>query len=351
MRWLYIPNESLEGDQIGPRMAFEKLHQEGVFSDYKAYSYLVRQQCLPCHHDALDELYKTAIEFAPDVIFIQHPGNNYPMDRSYLQKLKAIPSKPKLVLYEEDPYGHLVKRMDATIKAVLAESDLCFLGGTGYLIEMAHKAGAKNIRYAPHSYDSQRFGVHWEPTLSRKYDAVMIANLPIVKRIPWLHVPGGYNRKQTAEVLYKNLGNRFALFGGDRGWKGKAYCKGSIEFNKQGDVIRDAWMSVNWGQYDEIAMYSSDRLPISLACGVPHITNYQIGYEHLFNNIPGLFVIKAPKEAIDVAIYILSLPIEQRNELGYQAAEYAKSHLEATVVYSHVVSVIKEQFFYQNNIN
>ena len=99
MRWLYIPNESLEGDQIGPRMAFEKLHQEGVFSDYKAYSYLVRQQCLPCHHDALDELYKTAIEFAPDVIFIQHPGNNYPMDRSYLQKLKAIPSKPKLVYF------------------------------------------------------------------------------------------------------------------------------------------------------------------------------------------------------------------------------------------------------------
>ena len=39
MRWLYIPNESLEGDQIGPRMAFEKLHQEGVFSDYKEFIY------------------------------------------------------------------------------------------------------------------------------------------------------------------------------------------------------------------------------------------------------------------------------------------------------------------------
>ncbi len=104
-------------------------------------------------------------------------------------------------------------------------------------------------------------------------------------------------------------------------------------------------MSVNWGQYDEIAMYSSDRLPISLACGVPHITNYQPGYEHVFNNIPGLFIIKSPQEALDVALYILNLTIEQRNELGFQAAEYAIKHLEATVIYSNIVSVITEQLF------
>ena len=104
-------------------------------------------------------------------------------------------------------------------------------------------------------------------------------------------------------------------------------------------------MSANWGNYDEIAMYASDRLPISLACGVPHITNYQPGYEHVFNNIPGLFIIKSPKEAVDVALYILSLPVEKRNELGFQAAEYARKHLESTVVYRHMVSVVREQLF------
>lgn len=345
MRWFYVPNEGTEGDQIGPRMAFEKLHQEGIFSDYMAYSYLVRQQALTYHQDALNEFLETVRNFAPDVIFIQHPGNGYPMERSYLQRLKNIPSKPKLVLYEEDPYGYIVKRMDATIKAVLAESDICFLGGTGYLAEMARKAGAKKIRFAPHSYDNQRFGTHWEPTLTRSLDAVMIANLPILKRIPWLYVPGGRSRIHTAQALYKQLGERFAVYGGDRGWIGEPYCKGKIAFEKQGEVIRDAWISVNWGQYDEIAMYSSDRLPISLACGVPHITNYQTGYEHLFANIPGLFIIKSPQEALDVALYILSLTIERRNELGFQAAEYARKHLEATVVYSNMVSVIREQLF------
>ena len=343
MRWLYVPNENKEGDQIGPRMAFEKLHLEGVFSAYTAYSYLVRQKELNSHQEALHDFLETARGFAPDVIFIQHPDNGYAMDRQYLQKLKAIPSQPKLVLYEEDPFGHLVKRMDSTIKAVLAESELCFLGGTGYLAEMALRAGAKKIRYAPHSYDSRRFGSAWTPTNQRRFDAVMIANLHCLKRIPWLHVPGGGNRKRTANVLYKHLGERFGVFGGGQGWAASPYCLGRIAFDQQGEIIRDAWMSVNWGQYDEIAMYSSDRLPISLACGVPHITNYQASYEHIFGDIPGLFVIKSPAEALDVALYLLSLPLERRNELGFQAAEYARKHLEATVVYSEIVAVTREQ--------
>lgn len=345
MRWLYIPNETTEGDQIGPRMAFEKLQAEGVFLAYQAYSYLVRQETAACHSDALNDLLDTARAFAPDVIFIQHTDNNYPMDRAYLKRLKGIPSKPKLVLYEEDPFGHYVKRMDATLRAVLAESDICFLGGTGYIAEMALKAGAAKVRFALHSYDSQRFGTPWQPSANRRYDAVMIANLTCLKRIPWLFLPGGRNRKQTARALYGHLGDRFAVYGGGQGWEGEPYCKGRIAFNKQGDVIRNAWMSVNWGQFDEIAMYSSDRLPISLACGVPHITNYQPGYEHVFDRIPGLFSVKSPRELVDVALYILSLPAERRNELGLQAAEYARKHLDATIVYSDIVKVVREQLF------
>jgi hypothetical protein len=267
------------------------------------------------------------------------------MDRAFLQKLKNTPSKPKLVLYEEDPYDSYIKRLNSTIKAVIAESDMCFLGGTGYLARLAQQAGATKIRFAKHSFDTQRFGQAWQPTLSRRYDAVMIANLTCLKRIPWLFMPGGRSRKQTAHGFYKLLGERFALYGGGQGWKGAPFCKGPIAYEKQGEVIRDAWMSVNWGQFDQIAMYTSDRFPISLACGVPHITNYQPSYEHVFNDVPGLFIIKTPAEAVDVGLYILSLPIERRNELGFAAAEYAHKHLEATKVYADIVAVTAEQLF------
>jgi hypothetical protein len=345
MRWLYVPNESVEGDQIGPRMAFEKLHAEGIFSAYSAYSYLVRGKALATHGEALSELLQTAQAFAPDVLFIQHTNKNYPMDRVYLRALKATPGNPKLVLYEEDPYDRSIKRMDATLRAVLAESAICFLGGTGYIAEMAREAGAGQVRFAPHSYDRQRFGTPWQPTLARKYDAVMIANLTCRKRIPWLHMPGGRSRKLTARILHSYLHDRFAVYGAGQGWNGEPFCKGRIPFDKQGEAIRDAWMSVNWGQFDEIPMYSSDRMPISLACGVPHITNYQPGYEHVFGGVPGLFLVRSPREALDVALYILSLPVERRNELGFLAAEYAQEHLEATIVYSNIVNIVREQLF------
>lgn len=345
MRWFYVPNENTEGDQIGPRMAFEKLHREGVFSAYTAYSYLVRGKAANCHQDALNEFLESARAFAPDVIFIQHPSNGYAMDSAWLQKLKSIASKPKLVLFEADAYGHFIKRMDATLRTVIAASDICFLVGTGSLAEMALDAGARKVRFAPHSYDSQRYGTPWTPTFSRRLDAVMIANLPCVKRIPWLFMPGGRSRKLIARSLHSQLGERFAVYGAGQGWEGESYCKGKIAFDQQGEVIRDAWMSVNWGQFDEIPMYSSDRLPISLACGVPHITNYQPGYEHVFDWIPGLFLVKSPNEALDVALYILSLSVDRRNELGFQASEYARHHLEATVVYSDIVAVVHEQLF------
>jgi hypothetical protein len=218
MRWLYIPNENTEGDQIGPRMAFEKLYGEGFFSAYKAYSYLVRKKQLDSHADALNELLLTASEFAPDVMFIQHPGTEFPMDRLYLQQLKAIPSKPKLILFEADPYGKIIKRMGPTLRAVIAETDICFLVGTGTVADMAWEAGAKLIRFAPHSYDSKRFGLPWQATTRRRHDAVMIANLTCLKRIPWLFMPGGRKRKQTALALYKHLGDRFAVYGSGQGW-------------------------------------------------------------------------------------------------------------------------------------
>ena len=342
MRWFYVPNENTEGDQIGPRMAFEKLLQGGVFSAYTAYSYLVRGKAANCHQDALNEFIESAREFAPDVIFIQHPGNGYPMDRLFLQKLKAIPSKPKLVLHEGDPYDKWFKRIDKTLRNTFKEADLVILVGLGKLAELVRDAGAKNIRFIPHSYDSKRFSSEWQPTHSRTHDAVMIANCGYVKNIPGLYLPGGRKRRQTAEALYLALGDRFAVFGGGGAWQGRPYAHGNLPFDRQGEVIRSSWVSVNWHHFDDLSFYSSDRLAISLASGVPHITNYQEGYQHIFEGIPGLFIVKTPREAADAAIFLLSMPILRRNELGQASAEYARTHFEATKVYSDIVEVIKE---------
>jgi len=345
MRWFYLPNEAEEGDQVGPRAAFEKLTAQGVLTHYEAYSYLVRRRELGGHDAALRDLLDRSRAFAPDVIFAQHLNHGYPLSHEFLRELKGIHSRPKLVLHEGDAYGQFIKPLDQTLRTVIAEADMSFLVGLGDLARLAIKAGGRNIRYTPHSYDPVRFGTPWTPSRTRRFDAVMIANLPCIKRIPWLHMPGGHSRKLTARAMHSALGERFALFGGGQGWKREPYCLGPLPFAKQGETIRDAWMGVNWHQFDEIAMYSSDRLPIGLASGIPQITNRQPSYRFVFDNVPGLFVVDTPREAADVGLYLMSLTVDRRIELGIDAANYAAEHLCADRVYADIVAVVREQLF------
>lgn len=80
LRLFYLPNEGTEGDQIGPRRAFERALSEGKLGAYQAYSYLVRDKALGDHRRALEDLLNAAREFAPEVIFVQHMNNTYPAD-------------------------------------------------------------------------------------------------------------------------------------------------------------------------------------------------------------------------------------------------------------------------------
>lgn len=345
MRFFYVPNENTEGDQVGPRKAFALLNAQGVFSAYTAYSYLVERRKAEDHAQALERLAAAVEAFQPDVIFFQHLNRSYPVDGAYIRRLKDVASKPKFVWHDPDPYGRFIKPLDATMKAVLAETDMAILVGLGYLAEHVRRAGAKRVLFAPHSYDDERFGRPWEPTLSRAHDAIMIANLTCLKRIPFLYLPGGRNRKVMSRAFHAAYGERYAVFGAGQGWEGEPYCRGPIHFDAQETTIRTSWLTVNWGQFDEIAMYSSDRLPISLATGVAHITNYQRGYEHLFPDAKGIFFVHSPDEALDVADYLLSKPRADLAAIGAEGVAYARERLNATRVYRDVVTAIREQLF------
>ena len=345
LRFFYVPNESVLGDQVGPRKAFNLLKDEGVFSAYTAYSYLVERAKAASHAEALEQLHAAVQAFQPDVIYFQHLNRSYPVDRSYVQRLKSAASRPKFVWHDPDPYGKFIKPLDDTMKAALAESDMAILVGLGYLAEHVRRAGAKRVLFAPHSYDDERFGQPWQPTLSRTHDAIMIANLNCLKRVPFLYMPGGRNRKLMSRAFHAAYGDRYAVFGAGQGWQGEPYCRGPIPFDAQERTIRSSWITINWGQFDGIAMYSSDRLPISLATGVVHITNYQRGYEHLFPGAKGIYFVHSPAEALDVADMLLSLPRVQLIEIGEQGVAYARERLNATRVYRDIVTAIREQLF------
>ena len=344
-RCFYIPNESVEGDQVGPRKAFRLLHEQGVFSALGSYSYLVQRRRFKTQAEALEDLYHAAATFGPDLIFWQHLNRSYPVDREFLRRLKALPGQPKFVWHDPDPYGKIVKPIDPIMKVAIAEAHAVVVKGLGYFAEDLRRAGAQKIIYAIESYDDERFDSPWSPTLTREFDAVMIANLPCLKRIPFLFLPGGRKRKQLAQRFYKAYGDRFAVFGAGQGWEKTPYCRGPINFSLQERTLRSAWLSINWSQFDTIPMYFSDRLPISLATGVPHITNYQSGFEHVLPGVKGIYFVHSPAEALDLADMLLSLPRERLNEIGQEGAAYARERLNAVRVYSDIIAAIREQLF------
>ncbi len=71
LRLLYIPNESIVGDQSGPRGAFEEHLRTGRLEAYDAYSFLVEAKRLGSWRRMLDDLMQFARAFAPTAILLR----------------------------------------------------------------------------------------------------------------------------------------------------------------------------------------------------------------------------------------------------------------------------------------
>ena len=73
-------------------MAFQKLLDDGVFSAYTAYSYLVRNEALQNHQQALDEFLQAVIHFAPTIKYPSTPARITPWTGLFCKSYKATPS-------------------------------------------------------------------------------------------------------------------------------------------------------------------------------------------------------------------------------------------------------------------
>ncbi len=343
MKLLYLPNEaSLDKMQIGPRKAFKALLNKGDLSALEIFSFLheSNQHGL---QTTKEKMLKLAEEFQPDVIFWQHI-DKFDITEDFIQQLKNVSSKPKLVYHEADPYAKYIKMINNNMRIMFRNSDAVFMVGAGTFANLAIEAGAEKVYFSPHVFDSTRFGTNWEPTLQRENDLIMIANAKGYVRIPGRYFPGSQRRKELGKKLSRFFGKRFALYG--KGWDGLEASRGLLAFNQQESAIRNAWISVNWDHFDEEPFYFSNRLPISLATGVPHITSWHSGYDIVFKECKGgLYAAKTVDEAVAIARYLLSQPKEFLIEEGLKGREFVFKYLEADIVYGNIIRKVKETLF------
>ena len=335
LRLLYLPNEMEDREQYGPRMVFENMLANNELEAYQAYSFLMEQKRSGSSNAALDRLYESARQFQPDIILWQHPGS-FPLPPGFGYSLKNIASHPVLAYDERDVYGGRGKPFTQGMRTLASEADVIFIVGLGDYADWFRKAGAKRIVYSPHCIDTLRFGHQWDPPTDRQFDVVMIGNIFRPSGLkPGL--PGWKNRWQLAERLSDLLGDRFALYG--RGWDGITSAKGELAFLKQEETLRESWLSVGWDYYDDTPFYFSNRLPIALMSGVAHVTNYQPGYEIMFQNGKDLCYAHTVDEMIDQVCYLLSLPRSRLLEIGLAGQQYAKINLATENVFRNIIQI------------
>jgi hypothetical protein len=334
MRLLFVAQESQPGEQVGPGQALDLMLVRGEISAFSIFPLLWEARMRRTPEAALDALLSLARDWKADLILWQGVGS-FPVAEDYLRRLKDSASARFLAYQEGDAWGGFHKPLSRSMKAMAKTADLVFLSGLGALAELFRQAGAKRVLHCSSWTDTIRFGTPWQPATERQFDALMIGNLA-TSRIPFHYgLPGARRRLAAAQKLGRSLGGRFAVFG--NGWPKMPFVHPAVPYDRQEVINREAWITVSWDHYDRTPFYFSDRVPIALLSGVPHVTNYQPGYEDIFPRDSGIFFAGNPSEMVDVVTAILSRSHSERIELGMRARRLAERRLVATEVFGGMV--------------
>ena len=299
------------------------IRELGVYSflcDYLTDRNRVRAQC-----KLLDEIEA----FRPDILFWQHP-QEFPIDAELLRAVRRRAGNPFIAYHEGDPFNHFYKRTFESERSLYRESNVFLTVGLGPQLRLFQQwRNHPYFYFVPSFFTRERVGLPPDPgVIGSRYDAVMIGS--IAYRMKLLKQPGSPGRIRLARGLARVMGDRFAVFG--KNWPSGTNAHGYLNPLAQTVNIQSARMSVIWENFPEHTFYFSDRLPISIASGIPHITSRRQGYEILFAHTPGLFFADTVEDAIDIACYLRSLPHNRIVELGLEARTWAFANLEADTV-------------------
>jgi hypothetical protein len=320
-RLLYLPDEAHVGDQVGPRRAFEQLVGDGRLGAYEAFSPDLKEAA-SVPSEARARLVELAASFQPTIILWSHPGA-FPVTRELLLELRSVGSSPTVVLQDMDAWGMLRKRLSTSVRVRAKDANLVYTSRTGSHRRVYRQAGAQRTRYCFDGFDAARFGTPWSPPRERTYDVVMVANR-CRGRLPGTALPCALRRARLARLLEQQYGSRFALYGS--GWEGYKSWLGPLTFAEQGNANRSAWVSVSWDHFPSISHCTSNRVPISLASGVPHVTNHQAGYEQIYPQGSGLYWGKSVRAVAEMVTVLLAMPKNELLALGESAANLARVH-------------------------
>jgi hypothetical protein len=207
---------------------------------------------------------------------------------------QALRSRP-LIYWEGDAWGR-GKPITSQMKLWLNRADAVFSVAGHPQTELLGAETSTEIRRTFHTYCHVRFA-DFETLRDRETSRTASLIGGMVMRIPmpaFTGLPGSWDRLKLGWTLKRELSTDIAIFG--KGWP-LGLSDGHLDFDQQVQEIQNGKVSVNWDHFPDYHGYFSDRLPISLLAGRPHITSLHPDMEWAPGAADGLFQERSVKDA------------------------------------------------------
>jgi hypothetical protein len=311
--------------EFGFRDELQRLADSGTLEGFEAVAPgLLTREGEPWA-DVVTHVERAAARLEPTVVLVLSPKASPWTQEDVDRVLRHVPSAT-IVYWEGDPWGrrHLPS---PSMVPWLRTATQVFTTALGEQYETLRGAGARRVRFIPNTYCHVQFAdaeATWvAPTSEDARRVVMIGNR--AGRVPGISsVPGARARWRMVKQASRRFGDDFRVYG--RGWRVPG-AAGPVAYAAQPNEIRTGGLSVNWDHYPRHVAYASDRLPISLVAGRPHVTTRHPEMVWLPREEAGLFLADGPNEVVEIAHHIRGLPGDVRTELGRAAHVWVENRL------------------------
>lgn len=193
--------------------------------------------------------------------------------------------------------------------------DLSLISSEGQL-PLYKSSGCKNIEYWQIGIDPKKFrplSATEKEALTRQYEGIVSFCANHSGRFPDSDV-----RKVAVNSLIEAFGQKFSVYG--TGWGRTTSSKGSITYYEQNAVYNSSLIAININNFNNVAMYFSDRQLITMASGALVLCHYIPELERYFENKRDVVWFHSPQECVELVKYYLEHPDEAR-EIGKNGAK------------------------------
>jgi len=284
---------------------------------------------------ALRELAHVAEQTRPDLLFV-HPIGALPWTDDYLAALLRRAGSPHIVFWEGDAISdYRAKQSNRSVWYRAA--DTVFTTGLGATRRAVSRYTRRPPRYVPNVIPGCLLTPAAIPPITEAaYDAMQIGHL-FTRLGLYDGVAGARKRRRTVNGIRRLPGCRTAVYGA--GWRGRG-ALGLLPFDAQVSAMRTARFSFSWSHFPGRFGEFSDRLPISMYAGRPHIGTRPGPVSWLPGPDQGLHLTGSPAETVALARELLHTDDTTLDSMGRALHHWVRDRLTERNALLHMLGPI-----------